>query len=60
MQYRRVIYSGATYFFTVNLVNRKSNLLVDEIEKLKSAISAVKLKHQFKIDAVVIMQITCI
>lgn len=55
MQYRRVFIPGATYFFTVNLVNRKSNLLVDEIEKLKSAISAVKLKHQFKIDAVVIM-----
>jgi len=55
MQYRRADIKGASYFFTVNLANRKSTLLVDEIEKLRHAIKTVKQRHPFKIDAIVIM-----
>ena len=37
MRYRRAIIPGATYFFTVNLKNRKSNLLIAYIDILRSA-----------------------
>jgi len=55
MQYRRVNIKGASYFFTVNLVNRKSSLLVDEIDALRQSIQTVKQRHPFKIDAMVVM-----
>jgi len=55
MQYRRVKTPGACYFFTVNLAKRKGSLLIDEIEKLRQAFHKVKLKHPFKVDAVVIL-----
>ena len=38
MRYRRAYVSGATYFFTVNLVNRQSTLLVDQIDILRVTI----------------------
>ncbi len=37
MHYRRTIVPGATYFFTVNLQNRASNLLIEEIATLRFA-----------------------
>ena len=55
MQYRRVDIQGACYFFTINLADRKSSLLVDEVNKLRDIINKVKKKHSFKIDALVIM-----
>ena len=42
MRYRRVVIPGATYFFTVNLAERKGSLLVDEIDKLHFALDHVK------------------
>ena len=35
--YRRNRVPGGTYFFTVNLANRRSDLLVREIETLRSS-----------------------
>jgi putative transposase len=35
MRYRRADVAGATYFFTVNLLNRKQTLLTDHIDLLK-------------------------
>ena len=35
MKYRRPNVTGGTYFFTVNLADRKNTLLIDEIDKLK-------------------------
>ena len=35
MRYRRVQRTGVTYFFTVNLANRQSDLLVREIAALR-------------------------
>lgn len=36
--YRRVLIPGATYFFTVNLADRRTMLLVDHIDLLRGAI----------------------
>nr|VFJ66791.1 MAG: hypothetical protein BECKDK2373B_GA0170837_11789 [Candidatus Kentron sp. DK] len=33
MYYRRIFHFGATYFFTVNLADRSSSLLVDRIDR---------------------------
>jgi len=55
MQYRRANIKGASYFFTVNLANRKSTLLVDKIDALRQSIQTVKQRHSFKIDAMVVM-----
>ena len=55
MRYRRERTPGTSYFFTVNLAERKSRLLIDEIDKLKSAFRVVKATHPFKIDAMVVL-----
>jgi len=55
MRYRRAKLPGATYFFTVNLAERKSRLLVDYVGLLKDSIRYVKSNHPFEIDAMVIM-----
>jgi len=55
MQYRRTRVKGSTYFFTVNLANRKSTLLIDEIDQLKQVVNAVKKRHPFKLDALVLL-----
>ena len=55
MQYRRSDIKGASYFFTVNLHNRKTRLLVDYIDALRSSFSRVKQRHPFNIDAIVVM-----
>jgi putative transposase len=53
--YRRNRVPGGTYFFTVNLANRRSGLLVREVETLRAAIRAVRLAAPFHIDAWVIL-----
>ncbi len=53
--YRRNRVPGGTFFFTVNLANRRSDLLVREIETLRAAIRAVRLAAPFHIDAWVIL-----
>ncbi len=55
MQYRRTDIEGACYFFTINLENRKSSLLIDKFSHLRDVINHVKQKHPFKLDALVIM-----
>jgi len=55
MQYRRADVKGATYFFTVNLAERNSTLLVDEFDKLRAIINKVKSKHPFILDASVVL-----
>ncbi|WP_374089193.1 transposase [Methylomicrobium lacus] len=55
-QYRRVYAPGATWFFTVNLAERKRNtLLVDKIDPLRQAFRKVKQRHPFDINAIVVM-----
>ncbi|WED43281.1 REP-associated tyrosine transposase [Legionella cardiaca] len=55
MQYRRTFALGATYFFTLNLLNKESDLLIQQIHFLKFAFKKVQQKHPFYIDAIVIM-----
>ena len=46
-QYRRLYMPGATYAFTVTLADRKSQLLIDEIERFRRSYNKVKLRHPF-------------
>lgn len=55
MRYRRADVAGGTYFFTVNLAERKRTLLVDHVDRLREAIRLVKKAHPFHIDAMVIL-----
>jgi putative transposase len=40
--YRRNFIPGAAYFFTVNLTDRRSSLLVESIEPLRNAFRYVR------------------
>ncbi len=55
MRYRRANVEGGTYFFTVNLANRNSDLLTHQIEDLRAVIARVKKTHPFKILAMVVL-----
>ncbi len=55
MNYRRSRHAGGTYFFTVNIADRKQDLLVTHIEVLRSAFRLVKQRHPFHIDAIVVL-----
>jgi putative transposase len=55
MQYRRAKKKGGTYFFTVNLADRKSDLLVEYVEDLRDVVKKVKQQHPFHIDAMVVL-----
>ncbi|MFT4929631.1 MAG: putative transposase [Phenylobacterium sp.] len=54
-QYKRHFVNGGCYFFTVNLHDRSTSLLTDNIKLLRKAFAGVKAKHPFTIDAAVIM-----
>ena len=55
MRYRRADYAGGCYFFTVNLANRRSALLVESIEILRGVMRQVMRRHPFHIDAMVVL-----
>ncbi|MBD9478732.1 transposase [Pseudoxanthomonas sp. PXM02] len=55
MDYRRTRQEGGTYFFTVNLADRSSTLLVDRIDDLRNAVRTVKRRHPFDIVAWVVL-----
>ena len=55
MQYRRAFVPGGTFFFTVNLLERRKTLLTDNIDLLKQSFQHVKQSHPFNIDAIVIL-----
>ena len=55
MYYRRTHTAGATYFFTVNLADRKQTLLLDHADTLKKVIVKVQANHPFEIDAIVVL-----
>lgn len=55
MFYRRARCRGGTYFFTVNLADRSSGLLVGHINPLRDAMRRVKQRHPFRIDAMVVL-----
>jgi putative transposase len=53
--YRRYRVKGRTYFFTVNLLERKRRLLTEHIDTLRDAFRTVKQAHPFQLDAIVIL-----
>lgn len=53
--YRRNFIPGGSYFFTVNLENRRSALLTDRIDALRAAFRTARSRHPFTIDAIVIL-----
>jgi putative transposase len=53
--YRRSRIPGATYFFTVNLLNRRSDLLVTQIDALRKAVRRTRERSPFHIDAWVVL-----
>jgi len=55
MQYRRTDIAGGTYFFTVNLADRRRTLLADHADILRTVMRKVKEKHPFDIDAMVVL-----
>jgi putative transposase len=53
--YRRNRVPGGTYFFTVNLYDRRSDLLTRHIGVLREAVRKVRAKAPFHIDAWVVL-----
>jgi putative transposase len=53
--YRRNRVPGGTFFFTVNLLDRRSDLLVTRIDALRKAVRQVRARVPFDIDAWVIL-----
>ena len=54
--YRRVYIAGATWFFTVNLAERRNNhLLVEKIDSLRASFRYVNKRRPFHVNAIVIM-----
>jgi putative transposase len=53
--YRRVWVPGGTYFFTVALADRRSDLLVARIADLRAAFKTARRARPFAIDAIVVL-----
>jgi putative transposase len=54
-EYRRLRQPGGTYFFTVTLDDRHSDLLIRRINDLRVVMQHVKAVHPFQIDAWVVL-----
>ena len=54
-RYRRMWVPGGTYFFTVNLLERRRTLLVDRIDDLRIAFRTAHAARPFLIEAIVIL-----
>jgi putative transposase len=54
-EYRRHRVPGGTYFFTLALSDRRSDLLVREIARLRKAVVRTRLLYPFQIDAWVVL-----
>ena len=54
--YRRAWFPGGTYFFTVNLLQRRGNdLLTREIDLLRTVVAGVRSRHPFRIHGWVVL-----
>ncbi|MFD2740446.1 transposase [Sulfitobacter aestuarii] len=54
-RYRRMFVPGGTYFFTVNLAERGTDLLTREIGLLRSAYAAMTGQHPLRAEAMVVL-----
>ncbi len=53
--YRRNFVPGGSFFFTVNLADRRSRLLIKHIDELREALRQTLQRHTFTIDALVVL-----
>jgi putative transposase len=53
--YRRYRVQGGTYFFTVNLLERRVDTLVRHVDSLREAVRLTRQEHPFHIDAWVVL-----
>ncbi len=53
--YRRNRIAGGTYFFTVTLRDRSSDILVQHVDLLRDAFRSVRTERPFTIDAIVLL-----
>jgi putative transposase len=53
--YRRNFSPGGSFFFTVNLGDRRSHLLTDRIDLLRIAFRYVRARHAFTVEAIVVL-----
>jgi putative transposase len=53
--YRRHLVPGGSYFFTVNLADRRLPLLTDRIDALRAAFRDTRARHPFTVDAIVVL-----
>jgi len=53
--YRRAFVPGGCWFFTVNLLDRRSKMLVDRIDLLRIATDKTRQRYPFDIDACVVL-----
>ncbi|MGH8614648.1 MAG: REP-associated tyrosine transposase, partial [Gammaproteobacteria bacterium] len=55
VNYRRARLPGATYFFTVTVRDRRSQMLTDHVDTLREVVQCVKRLWPFQIDALVVL-----
>jgi putative transposase len=53
--YRRNFVPGGSFFFTVNLLDRRQRLLTEHIGHLRAAFRDTRARHPFTIDAIVVL-----
>ncbi len=53
--YRRYRVPGGTYFFTINLLERRSDLLIRHTEALREAVRRTRAERSFHIDGWVVL-----
>ena len=53
--YRRYRVPGGTYFFTVNLLERRLDTLVQYVDALREAVRMTRRERPFRIDAWVVL-----
>jgi putative transposase len=54
-RYRRNFLPGGSYFFTVNLADRRLGLLIEHIDLLRAAFRQTRVRHPFTVAAAVIL-----
>lgn len=54
MRYRRADVTGGTFFFTVNLAERSTDLLTRHVEMLRTVVRRVQHEHPFEIVALIV------
>jgi putative transposase len=53
--YHRAFIAGASWFFTVNLLDRRRHLLVKHVGALRAAVRETRRRFPFHIDAMVVL-----